>query len=302
MDLCATKQKEAETFATFLQRQRGLYRRCLTHIPDAEQVDIFNENMVASIKYLLQMQCMNNLKDITEKGIKCEKSLLEQGILKHQNDSRPTTSTSNERPKFWSRNKNVTNDKVVDAHIVNRAQPVISLQGPNDKNQSQTNDNVLQSNNPRPPRIGAPRRNFTPPREPIESTLKKLIWSNAITLPEARPYEPCPFKPAWWNDNDFYEYHCNKGHKTTTCYKLKNLIQDLIDQGEITVDNKATNINHTIFKDPFVKHDKGKASSSNTQDNTANYTNVSFDYAINMLSEGHKMVATITVNPRSRYK
>lgn len=73
---------------------------------------------------------------------------------------------------------------------------------------------MLQSNNPRPPRIGAPRRKFTPLGEPIESALKKLIQSNVITLPKARTYEPGPFKPAWWNDNDFYEYHYNKDHKT----------------------------------------------------------------------------------------
>lgn len=186
-------KKEGETFATILQRWRGLYRRCLSHIPEAEQVDIFNENLVPPIKYPLQMQCLNNFKDITKKGIKCEKGLLEQEILKHHKDSGPTTNTSNERPKFWSRNKNVTNDGVVDARIVNRAQPTISLQGPTDKNQSQTsNTNALQSNNPR---IGAPRRNFTPLREPIESALKKLIQSNAITLPKAKPYELGPFKP-----------------------------------------------------------------------------------------------------------
>lgn len=82
---------------------------------------------------------------------------------------------------------------------------------------------------------------------------------------------------------------------------MKNLIQDLIDQGDITVDtSKAPNIDHTIFKDPFIKHDKGKASSSNTQNNTTNYTNVIFDYAINTLSAGNEMLATITINPKRR--
>lgn len=77
MDLCATKKKEGENFTTFLQRWTGLYRRCLSHIPEVEQVDIFNENLVHPIKYPLQMQCLNNFKDITEKGIKCERGLLE---------------------------------------------------------------------------------------------------------------------------------------------------------------------------------------------------------------------------------
>lgn len=128
-----------------------------------------------------------------------------------------------------------------------------------------------------------------------------MIQSNDITLPKARPYEPGPFNLTWWNANDFCEYYHNKGHKTTSCYKFKNLVQDLIDQGDITVDNnKAPNIDHTIFKDPFVKHDKAKASSSNAQNNTVNYTNVVFDYSINTLSTRDEMVATIIVNPKNR--
>lgn len=77
-------------------------------------------------------------------------------------------------------------------------------------------------------------------------------------LPEVKPYEPGPLKPAWWNDNDYCEYHHTKGHKIVSCYKLKSLIQDLIDQGDITVDAKkeSTNKDHTIFKDPFIKHEK----------------------------------------------
>lgn len=85
------------------------------------------------------MQSLNNFKDIIEKGIKCERCLLEQGILKCHKDSGPNTNTNNERPKFWPRNKNVTNDGVVDSRVVNRAQPTISLQGPVDlasKNQT----------------------------------------------------------------------------------------------------------------------------------------------------------------------
>lgn len=134
----------------------------------------------------------------------------------------------------------MTSDGVVDARVVNRAQLVALLQGPVDsfvsnKTQSQgssivsTNATVVQFGNQRPPRINTHRRNYTPLGEPIKSSLKKLIQTNVITLLEVRPYEPGPFKPAWWNDNDFCECHHAKGHKTASCYKLKNLIQDLIN-------------------------------------------------------------------------
>lgn len=118
----------------------NIYHRCLSHIPKDEQVDIFNENIVPQIKYPLQMQCLNNFQDITEKGIKCERGLLEQGILKHHKDNGTITSTNNERLTFWPRNKKVIGDRVVDACVLNRAQPTVSLQGPVDfssKNQTQ---------------------------------------------------------------------------------------------------------------------------------------------------------------------
>lgn len=54
-----------------------------------------------------------------------------------------------------------------------------------------------------------------------------------------------------------------KGHKKSSCLTLKNLIQDLIEQGDILVDNSKgkTNVDRTIFKTPLQDHGKGKASS-----------------------------------------
>lgn len=287
MDLCATKQREGEKISSFLQRWRALYHKCLSHIPKVEQVDIFIKNLIPQVKYPVQMKCLNTFKEITKKGLKCENGLVEKGILKHQKDKGPTNNSSNEKPKFQSKNNNVTSDGVVDAYVVNKAQQVVSLQGPVDsfvsnraqsqgRNTPSTNANAVQSGHQRPPRINTPRRNYTPLGEPIESSLKNLMQTNIITLPKLRPYEPVPFKITWWNDNDLCEYHHTKGHKTASCYKLKNLIQDLLNQGDIIMDaNKGlANIDHTIFKDPFGKHDKRKSSILGTQNNTANYINV----------------------------
>lgn len=108
------------------------------------------------------------------------------------------------------------NDGVVDAHVVNRVQPIVSLQGPTSSsspnvNQSQVNNtiatstNAVQSNIFRPPRNNAPKRNFTPLGELIDSALKELVQTNVIIFPELWQYELGPFKPAWWNDNNFCE-------------------------------------------------------------------------------------------------
>lgn len=130
IDLCATKQKEVESFSFSLQCWCSLSQRCPYHILKKEQVDIFTKNLVPQIKYPLQMQCLKLFDQVIEKGLKCKKGLIEQGILKNNKDNNSTSNTSNERTKFWSRNKNITNDNVVDAHMLIRAQPIISLQGP----------------------------------------------------------------------------------------------------------------------------------------------------------------------------
>lgn len=106
-----------------------------------------------------------------------------------------------------SKKISMTKNGVVDSHMVNKVQPVVSLQGPVEsfvpnKNHSQDNSatsmnaNAAHSSNPIPPRINANRRNYTPLGEPIELALKKLIQTYMITLPEVKPYEPSPFKPS----------------------------------------------------------------------------------------------------------
>lgn len=92
MDLCASKQRERKKFTSFLQRWRDLYHRCLSHISEVEQVDIFIENLIPQVKYPWQMQCLNTFKEIAEMGLKCEKGLVEKGILKHHKENGPTNN------------------------------------------------------------------------------------------------------------------------------------------------------------------------------------------------------------------
>lgn len=112
-----------------------------------------------------------------------EGTCLEQDIIKYGTS---TNNTNNDKTKCWSRNKNVTIDGVVDACIVNKTQPIVSLQGPiqsSSQNKSphienntvSTNAKASQATNTRFPRMNAPRRNYTPLGEPIELELKKLI-------------------------------------------------------------------------------------------------------------------------------
>lgn len=77
----------------------------------------------------------------------------------------------------------------------------------------------------------------TPLGKPIESMLNKLVHAKLINLLESLNRGEPSFKLSWYDDNAYCEYHSTKGHDMLDCIKLKNLIQDLIDQREITVED-----------------------------------------------------------------
>lgn len=124
--------------------------------------------------------------------------------------------------------------------------------------------------------------------------MKQLIQAKFIKLPDIKA-EPV-VKPHWWNDNAYYEYHRSKGHKTMSCFQLKHMIQDLLEQGVIEVDppHATSNTDHTIFKTPLLDHDKGKASSSNSTQ-TANYANTGYNNVINCFRTSNEYVSTLRI-------
>lgn len=69
-----------------------------------------------------------------------------------------------------------------------------------------------------------PKCEFTSLGEPLETIFNILLQNHIITLLDnSRPYEP-EVKPKWSNNNDYYDYHQSKGHKMSSCVKLKHTI------------------------------------------------------------------------------
>ena len=98
---------------------------------------------------------------------------------------------------------------------------------------------------------------MTPLRDSYEIILKTLLAHGIITLPNnSRPYDPA-VKPPWWRDDDYCNYHRNKGHTTDNFFKLKDIIQDLIKDGKIGVDGLIKNSDHKAFKEPLPKYNQG---------------------------------------------
>ena len=60
------------------------------------------------------------------------------------------------------------------------------------------------------------------------------------------PYDP-PVKLDLCKDEYFSYYHRSKGHNTENCYKLKDVIQDLIDGGKVVFDGLVKKLDHKDF-------------------------------------------------------
>lgn len=132
--------------------------------------------------------------------------------------------------------------------------------------------------------------------EPLESAFRKLLANKIIAIPDNPPYEP-KVKPNWWIDDEYCEFHMSKGHKTRNCHQLKNIIQDLIDRGDIEIEGHSSNQEHEMFKEPFPKHDNGKAKA--TYEHT-NYTRASYNYdsTVNHISMDN-YVSTIIIKDKT---
>lgn len=125
-----------------------------------------------------------------------------QGLLKSFKEGSQNNIASNEKTKFWSRNKKCYHDGVVDAKLVNRAQPTICLQFPTNTNTPPPNKgqplnnhcstSVAQPNPQCGPMTNNQRWTYTILGEPIDSAHKKYFQFHVIILLEIKQYVQIP--------------------------------------------------------------------------------------------------------------
>ena len=108
-------------------------------------------------------------------------------------------------------------------------------------------------------------------------------------------------KASWYKDNEFWKFHCVKGYTTLRCMKLKDNVQDLIDQKEITVGAQTSpNSGLQIYQNVFPSHNKNKTKapmknnslnntnqSNNGQNKQGNKHNSSQDHTVTYLDYGN---------------
>lgn len=140
------------------------------------------------------------------------------------------------------------------------------------------------------PWLARPKRIFTPLRDTLEVVLKSLSDNKIIKIPDSKPWEP-EEKPKWWNDNNYCDFHHNKGHKTNNYMKLIHVIQDLIEEGKVKVDGHHINNDHKAFQTSLPSYEKGESSKSNK----INYTYIDDDNVIYMVEPCEHSINMITL-------
>ncbi|XP_021727173.1 uncharacterized protein LOC110694306 [Chenopodium quinoa] len=190
-----------------------------------EKVENINEQVLPkTIKRIQEKlsQLSNDYKylDMSTKGISLDKKLLpnkfstidilsidiEDELLKARvsNNGNNGNSRKTDNPSSSSSHQNINFINNVDAD------EILAL----DKDTSKTKK---------------PRREFTPIGISYNVAFDRLYdWG--LIKPIGPTEDPAPEKrSSRWNPNSYCKYHRGNGHTTDECYRLQNLIQDLID-------------------------------------------------------------------------
>lgn len=302
IELCNTKQKIGEPFLTFLQRWRKRFSRYSQPIPDFEKMDIFVNNLIPELKCNIQMQVYPSFNKMVDSALKMEDMLVRKGDISLYKETHQGSS-SKEKNKYWKygkdNNRNIFNNEVVD-NIKTKSKPIVF--NLTSRTQALKAAKSATENPPKKskeyfkekPWVSKPKHVFTPLDESYESAFKTLLAKKLITFSNnSKPYDP-EVKPKWWRENEYYEYHQNKGHTTNNYMKLKHKIQDLIDASKIVVGNHATNVDHKAFKDPLPSYEQGDSSKSK-EVAKVNYTYANNENVINMIESSQPEYCNVII-------
>lgn len=122
--------------------------------------------------------------------------------------------------------------------------------------ETKLNPPQVEDMNSRPP------REFTPLIESLHDILKKICDHHMITLLEIRPEWANDKNSKWYNENEYYHNHHQKGHWINKCRMLQHKIQNLIDQWKLEVDNHVapSNQNLRIYQNPLSQYEANNVS------------------------------------------
>lgn len=107
---------------------------------EKEKMEIFIDNLNSEMSYQLKLQCIPSFAKLIENEIQVEEVCIKKGTLKffkegdNSSNTHPFNNNNNnnntlDKSIFWTRNKKIVNDGVVEANDVKSKQPVLALSG-----------------------------------------------------------------------------------------------------------------------------------------------------------------------------
>ncbi|KAH9293749.1 hypothetical protein KI387_041050, partial [Taxus chinensis] len=208
-----------------------------------ELIELFTRACAKHISPTLQIQTFRTFDEAFTMARKLEIRALEEEKLRLRNknpnfrtpDSTNKPNTTNPHPSTASKSKGAVHAVMVKSQPPSNTPPKTTY------------------------KYKAEPINYTPLGETYGVILEKLLKAGAITLPPVKPhsgFDSTRAIPSWYKENDFCNFHRVKGHSHENCKMLKNIVQEMVDAGDITLDNPnaPANRNLKIFNKPFPNH------------------------------------------------
>lgn len=280
LDIFQIKKKLGEPFAIYLQWWRSLYSWYPWQVLEAEKIDIFVNTLVPELYFDLRKQLFTSFNTMVESTYHIEDVSIKKGDIVINKD-KANNGNGKDKGKPWNKKKYVVNDGVVDTpktkeFVFNLSNAIYAT-----KQQEGSKPQTFDKGS----KFLKKRCVYTPMVEPYEVVLKTLIANKLVTFPDnSCPYDP-PIRPPWWREDHTCSYHQNKGHNTENCFKLKDVIQDLIEAGKVVTDGLVKIFDHKAFKKPLPEYEKVESSKAtkNNHDAKISYAYADTDNVISIL-------------------
>lgn len=156
-------------------------------------MEIFIDNLNDEMSYQLKLQCLPSFKKLIKNGIQIEEASIKRGTLKLSKEGASSSNNNynnnyynnSDKSKFWTRNKNVVNDGVVNnvktkqlVLNLSRITPPANTQGntnqrtinPGMNNQGNINQGNNNQGNNTNTKLTPYRQKFAPLGQTLEST------------------------------------------------------------------------------------------------------------------------------------
>lgn len=231
-DLEALRQKNDESFSTYVGRWRAMAAQMRNKIDEEEQIMLVAQSAHPSISGYLMSQTHGTFQSLIKAGSHVESAVKSGKLIPWPY---PVSSQGPDQSKLAENKGKASPTELAEANTV-----------------AAIGQSSSALTNIRPPRAF---RNLTPLAQPYREVLNTLVQRGLLVPLNPRP-PPNPL-PKSYDPQAHCAYHQGPGHHTDRCLTLKHAIQDLVDQGKVVISNSSTTLSSNILHNTLFTHSTG---------------------------------------------